>query len=153
MSILSKFKKKDDTTRLSVTISVPTMRNIDGFRLYAQKNGAGYLPTRAEVIENGLAFTFGEDKVFPKFLKDGGAALQAEIDALQSAEAKGDDKPIATPVKPTATAATQAQVIPVVTPVTRAAQTTTATSPSTTEAVTSTTTAQGTSQRPYGTQN
>ena len=86
MALIKNLKAKPATARISVSLPEPVLRKLDAYRVYLGEVN-GYLPDRAETIEQFLLYVFGEDKAFAKWYRADDKAQAARIDALQNKDA------------------------------------------------------------------
>jgi hypothetical protein len=86
MALIKNLKAKPATARISLSLPEPVLRRLDAYRVYLSEVN-GYLPDRAETVEQFLLYVFGEDKAFAKWFNAAGAELDARIDGLQNKDA------------------------------------------------------------------
>jgi len=86
MALIKNLKAKAVTMRISMSLPEQVLCRLDAYRLYLGEVN-GYLPDRAQTIEQFLLYVFGEDKAFTKWHQPTNAAQAARIDALQNKDA------------------------------------------------------------------
>jgi hypothetical protein len=86
MALIKNLKAKAVTARISMSLPEQVLRRLDAYRLYLGEVN-GYLPDRAETIEQFLLYVFSEDKAFTKWYQPANAAQAARLDALQNKDA------------------------------------------------------------------
>lgn len=86
MALIKNLKARPVNARISVSLSEPVLSKLDAYRVYLGEVN-GYLPDRAETMEQFLLYVFGEDKAFTKWFQPANAAQTARIYALQNKDA------------------------------------------------------------------
>jgi hypothetical protein len=92
LALIKNLKAKPATARISVSLTEPVLRKLDGYRLYLGEVN-GYLPDRAQTIEQFLLYVFGEDKAFVKWYLPSDPEQYAMIDSLQKRDARAAPGP------------------------------------------------------------